>query len=336
MVPHILLLILLSLFFSATTAPAQELRASAFDLFPRGQINTSLLGVNAFANDPRFGTARAQFRQVKRGLRLKFVRVLVNWNDQLQPSPQSPINFSFNDSVLKSLPPGMDAILVVNGLPSWMENSANWVDGDPRKTLLKLWFEQVISRYASYGRVRGFQIWNEPNDTGNPENVFLGFSADAAVYRDFLATASSAVRTLAPGKLVISAATTAIAQNYPSTLDYNQKLKDLGVESLVDVFAAHYYGSHYETLLFGGVAGFLSGLKVPVWITEIGEKGINAQLSYMQTTMPLLLDLVPGIQRVYYYQFTEATPPESTYGLRNLSSQPTSDLFRWLRRRPKG
>jgi hypothetical protein len=84
----------------------------------------------------------------------------------------------------------------------------------------------------------------------------------------------------------------------------------------------------------GGVADFLNGLPKPIWITESGAQGVNSQLEYGERVWPFLTDKIPGIERIYQYQFAEATPADVTYGLRNLSGDlPVSDLYVHLRDR---
>lgn len=150
-----------------------------------------------------------------------------------------------------------------------------------------------------------------------------------------LALANSVAKDAAPGKLLLNAATTAINQNFPETRDYNRAMRDAGAVDLVDVWAVHYYGKQYENVIrSGGVADFLNGLNKPVWITESGAQGVNNQLAYAEEVWPYLQEHIDRLERIYYYQFTEATPPDTTYGLRNLSaSMPVSDLYTYLRDR---
>jgi hypothetical protein len=101
------------------------------------------------------------------------------------------------------------------------------------------------------------------------------------------------------------------------------------------VYAIHYYGKLYENLVRpDGVDDFMETITLPVWVTESGEQGVTKQLAYAEEVWPFLLDRYSQIARIYQYQFTEGTPPESTYGLRNPSAQaPLSDLYIHLRER---
>jgi hypothetical protein len=304
------------------------------DGVPRKTIDTDSLGVNAFANDGRFGSPAAQFNEVRSTLRLRFVRILVQWDSKAQPSKGAAPNFSFFDSIISALPGGIDALLVVTGAPEWMSDSGNWTGGDPRRTFVDEWLAPVVQRYGSNGRVIGFQIWNEPNQ-GNQANQSLGLTDSATAYVDLLKMSNAVVQSIAPAKLVVTAATTAINQNYPSSLNYNRAMRDAGAQDHSDIWAIHYYGKQYENLIrSGGVRDFANGLSQPIWVTESGAQGVNKQLAYGEEVWPYLQEKIPGIQRIYQYQFTEASDPSSTYGLRNLSGDAAlSDLYVWLRDR---
>lgn len=304
------------------------------DGVPRKTINTDTLGVNAFANDVRFGTPSSQFQEVQSTLRLRFVRILVQWDSKAHPRKGEAPNFSFFDSIIGAIPGGLDALLVVTGAPDWMSDSNNWTGGDPRRTYVEEWLRPVVRRYSSNSRVIGFQIWNEPNQDSQA-NRALGLIENATAYVDMLKMSRAVVESIAPEKLVVTAATTAINQNYPNSLNYNRAMRDAGAQEHADIWAIHYYGKQYENLIRpGGVRDFANGLSLPIWVTESGVQGVEKQLAYGEEVWPYLQDKIPGIQRIYQYQFTDANPPDSTYGLRNLSSdRALSDLYIWLRDR---
>lgn len=305
------------------------------DGVPRKPIDTSRLGVNAFANDARFGAISTQLSEVRDVLKLKFIRVLFAWNDAVQPDPNIQPNFSFYDEISNSIPDGVDAVVVITGLPGWMSNSSNWLEGNPRTTFVERWVKRIARRYASNPRIIAFQIWNEPNADGNPDNRLLELSSSPANYVEMLARAHNVVGESAAGKLVVGAATTSINQNFPATLNYNRGMKQAGAENFLDVWGVHYYGKQYERVIRpDGVRDFLNSLMPPIWVTESGEQGVNSQLSYGEEVWPFLLEKMPGIERIYVYQYTESTPADVTYGLKNISPDaPVSDLYVFLRDR---
>jgi hypothetical protein len=302
------------------------------DGVPRGTLDYSRMGVNSFANDGRFGSIESQLLEVRDTLRLGFVRVLFAWNDAVQGDPAAAPDFSFYDSVANALPSGVDALVVITGLPSWMSDSANWIEENPRTTFVERWVRPVVNRYAGNPRVVGWQIWNEANQSSNPDNIVLRTDSSAENYVEMLARAFSVAKDIAPGKLVVNAATTAINQGYPETLNYNRRMRDAGARSFTDVWAIHYYGKQYENVVRdNGVESFLDGLAKEVWVTESGRQGLVGQLDYVERTWPFLREKIPSINRIYYYQHTEAVPAESAFGLRTLDR--ISDLFINLRDR---
>lgn len=320
----------------AVASPGQKFGSDILDsLFPRTPIDTSITGVNAFVNDARFGTIQDQFQEVKSTLRLKYVRILFAWDDNVQPSPSSKPNFSFYDDIASNLPRGTQAIAVLTGIPSWMSDSQNWVGGSPRKTFVNKWVRKVAKRYFKNTRIKAYQIWNEPNDSGNPNNAILGIEDSPVNYVEMLKQARTVVRKQKKRKSVINAATTAINQGYPRALDYNNEMLAAGALAYADAWAIHYYGSHYENVLRpGGVEDSLANLGKPIWVTESGEQGVNSQLEYVERTWPFLKERIPGIARFYLYQFTEDSPAEETFGLKNLTPGFTiSDLYIYLRDR---
>jgi len=308
------------------------------DLFlPRKPIPYSLLGINAFVNEARFGTIRSQFNEVSSTLAIKKVRVLLAWNDQVQPSPSAAPDFRFYDQIINSLPAGTEALVILTAVPSWMKNSKNWINGNPRATFAELWVKKVVSRYSRKSRVTAFQIWNEPNNPDFGENATLKVLTSPENYVELLAFGYNTVKKISPNKKVVSAATTAIAQNFPSTLNYNKSMVNAGILSFADIYAIHFYGKSIERVLLpGGVAEFVNKITKPIWVTETGAQGVNKQLEYAERIFAFLKSKMPGIARLYIYQFTESAPATNTYGLRNLTPGfSVSDLYIKLRDRPK-
>lgn len=303
-------------------------------ILPKKDVPVSVLGVNAFVNDSRFGTISYQLTEVQNTLGINFVRVLFNWDDNVQPTPASTPDFSFYDDIVDAIPKKMKVLIILTKVPTWMSDSDNWIDGNPRKTFVERWVKVVANRYKNTKkkRLKAFQIWNEPNDENNPDNITMDLATSPENYVELMALAQNEIKSISPKKQVVNAATTSINQNYPETLNYNQDLVDAGLLTVSDIFAIHYYGEHLETLLLGGVSDFLNSVDSPIWVTESGQKGTTKQLNYARTMWPFLLSNVPNIKRIYQYQFTEDTPASSTYGLKNLTQGKTvSDLYIYLR-----
>lgn len=303
------------------------------DGVPRKEIDRSITGANAFFNDSRYGSTAAQYADLSSTLGIKHLRLLIAWNDAVQGSPGAAPNFSFYDSIIQAAPAGVDLLLILTDVPSWMSSPANWVNGNPRQTFVQKWVEPVVRRYGGSGRVVGWQIWNEPNFLNRTDNVVLGLDTSPANFLELMSLAHDRCKELAPSKLVVNGATTAINQNYPETLNYNRALRDGGLSAVTDVFAIHYYGRQYENVIrSGGIQDFLESIAEPIWVTESGAQGVNNQLTYVEQTWPFLKEKVPGIARFYYYSYYESNDPNTTYGLRNPSATaPVSDLYIYLR-----
>jgi hypothetical protein len=329
-----ILLILISLIFFITSSCNSSTVKDAIGIIegvPRKTIDTSILGINAFVNDSRFGSIPAQFQEVRDVIGIRYVRVLIQWDERVQPVPGGEKDFSFYDAIIDSLPAGVEALVIISGLPSWMSNSANWIDGDARRTFHNQWVRPVVRRYGGKPRVRAFQVWNEPNMISNPQNGILGFDSPVN-YIETLALAHNFIKENAPSKLVVNAATTAINQNYPATLDYNRSMRDAGLFEFIDIFAMHYYGRQFENVVRpGGVASFLNSIPRPIWVTESGSIGVDQQLAYGEQVWPYLTEQISGITRIYIYQFTDNAPLDGNYGLKNLSG--VTDLYIHLRDR---
>ena len=322
----------------ATPPRERDLSSKALEdiVTPKRPVPYELLGLNTFANDRRFGSVRSQLREVRATLGIKRVRVLLHWNDGVQPTPKSAPAFSFYDEIVRSLPRGTEALIILTGTPSWMKDPRNWIEGNPRKTFVELWAKKVATRYARHRRVTAFQIWNEPNNPSFSENVTLDVLTKPDNFVELLALGYTALKAVAPTKNVINGATTAIAQNFPNTLNYNKEMVRAGALSFTDAYAFHFYGKNVERVLFGGVADFLNSITKPLWITESGAQGVYKQLEYAQRIFPFLKEQVPAINRIYLYQFTESSPAATTYGLKNLTpGLSVSNLYINLRDRPK-
>ena len=303
------------------------------DGVPRKPIDTNRMGVNAFANERFAGGVCTQYTEIKNTLGLRYVRVLFSWNDSVQPTPESDPFMGFYDEILNCIPAGVDALVVLTHVPSWMNDSANWIDGNPRRTFVRRWVRFVANRYKGNGRIVGYQIGNEPNSTQFADNTTLQLVNSPENFVEMVALASNVIKNVDGAKLVVNGATTGIAQNFPDTLNYNKQLRDAGMESVIDAYAIHYYGKNYEKFILE-VKDFLNGLGKTIWITESGKMGVNKQLPYVEEVWPFLRENVGSIDRIYYYKFAEAIPSNVTFGLRNPDGAfPVSDLYIHLRDR---
>jgi hypothetical protein len=299
---------------------------------PPRPLSKEYLGLNSFFNDDSFGSAAHQAKDIFNNLGLRRLRVLVRWDDHASPVPEVQPNFNFITNVLDALPSTADVLVVTTGVPSWMNDPSNWIDLNPRRTFIEKWFTPLLSKLKQYSKVKSIQIWNEPNDSSLEENKIMKFDVPEN-YIELVWLAKREVERLGLNVKLLNAATTAINQKSNSPLDYNKKLVSLGLKDYVDIFAVHFYGSQLEQVVRkGGVREFLKDLRMEVWVTESGERGVTKQLDYASRYWPYLIKEIPAIKRIYIYIYADRDPPNRTYGLRNLSKDtPYSDLYFYLR-----
>jgi hypothetical protein len=319
--------------FSLVSCDEQDAVEVAIEKPDRKTIDVARLGINAFANAAQFGSPAQQFAEVQGVLGVNRLRILMNWDDGVQASASSPINFSFYDDLVGSIPDGVQALIVLTNVPSWFQNPSSWSASNQRLSFVEQWIVPAVRRYRTNPHVLGFQIWNEPNNDANPQNTFMEVVATPGNYVEMLAAAYSAIKDLAPDKKVFNAATLPLHQNFPNNLKYNEKMRDLGVLQFLDVYAFHFYGDQYEKFIIEPKK-FLNSLGKPLWATESGMQGFDQQLEFGERTWPWLFEQLPNLERVFIYQFAEVSSPATTFGLRNPSAQNgLSDLYVHLRDR---
>ena len=298
----------------------------------RESIEGLNIGVNNFFVNPQFGTTSEQFNNIQGELGLRTVRILMAWTNGVQPTPDSPLELSFYDSIVARIPSNVRVVVVLAHTPDWITNSANWVNGNPRTTFVEKFLRPVVNRYKDSPGVEAWEVWNEPDLTVVPSDTALGLE-DPNNYMEMLAASTNVIRRVDPNALIVGAATSSIQQNFPNALNYNKAMKAAGIENLIDVYNVHYYGTRFESVVTNnGVSDFLNSVTKTIWITESGETGPNEQLAYVETAWPFLKGKVPGIDRFYYYEYGSTQPLESNYGLRTTSPEfPVSDLYIYLR-----
>lgn len=320
-------------FIFGCSSGTEDLLGIALDPPSRKPIDTSIMGVNNFFIHPEFGSIPEQFADIQRNIRLRHVRVLFAWTDDVQPTPDSEPSYGLYDDIVAAIPPGVDVLVVLTHQPQWMADPSNWINGNPRQTWVERWLKPTIARYRGTPGIVGWEIFNEPDIVTVPADEALGLR-DPANYMELLRFASPAISAGDPGKLRVIAATTSIQANFPNNLNYNIALRDQGAQSLVDRWNIHYYGEQFENVVRpSGLEDFLATLSIPVWCTESGKQG-NEQLAYVETVWPFLREKAPNIERFYYYQYGDTLELLQNFGLRTTDPDfPVSDLYVFLRDR---
>lgn len=295
----------------------------------RESIDRSKLGVqNFFTSKAAFGSVEEQFRDIKQNLGIRYVRILVPWIESRQSSKDEPYNFDSADEILNSIPVGVDVLVVLAHTPDWFRNPANQTNANPRQAWVDQFLTPVINRYKSNPRIIGWEVFNEPDIVTVPSDVVLELT-DPVNYVELMKLANAAIKSISPGKLAVMAATVSIQQNFPNNFNYNKALKDGGIGEFTDVWNIHYYGKQFEKVVAaGGIADFLNGTGKEIWITESGQQGPNEQLEYVETVWPFLTEKIPGISRIYYYEYSSNAPITQSFGLRSTDqSFPVSDFY---------
>lgn len=290
-------------------------------------LDRSRMGVNAFFNQSGYGSIEEQHQDIAENLEIQYVRILLAWSDQIQPTPESPIDWSFYDAIINSAPMGTKLLPVITHTPSWFSDSSNWDPEGPRPTWARLWLEPVINRYRDVPGIIGWEVFNEPDlltvqsdsvlELDKPEN-----------YVELLSESSEIIKRDTPNVPIVVAATEAINQSWPTHLNYNQKLVKLGAAELVDVWNIHYYSKNFERVVVpDGIEDFVNSLNMPVWVTESGHDGLVGQLDYVRIVWPFLRERMPSIEYIFHYQYTD-NAPSSNFGMRTPNG--VSDIYREL------
>ena len=202
-------------------------------------------------------------------------------------------------------------LLVLAGTPAWAASdsaaqAAPWLpagSASPPRDLAdwRDYVRTVATRYAD--RIDAYQIGNEPNHQwfwqGTPRQMARLVSAAVEEIRQVDPTAT----VVAPGPVVTDPASAVGAGRWWRAMEGTG----------IDALALQWYplkGASPASLapitdrLRYAVAG--SELEVlPVWITEVNHRGVNADL--VPGTMRVAARA--GIERVYWYAWTDVPPP---------------------------
>ncbi len=140
---------------------------------------------------------------------------------------------------------GLEVIFRIDTSPAWARPPEASTLASPEKTPpvndadFGDFVAAVVKRYK--GRVRYYQIWNEPNLA----DEWGGQRPDPAAYTRLLQVAATRAREVDPNVVIISAALAPTIQNdaraMPDTL-FLQRMYDLGARPYFDVLSANAYG----------------------------------------------------------------------------------------------
>ncbi len=260
--------------------------------------------------------------------------------------------FAFPEANLAAyLSAKVEPMVLLNGSPHWassapdniwgkpLEPWAGWQSYPPR--LDSLW-RAYAERMATLlkGKVRVYQIWNEPNDYFLKVNPQRHQSLEEA-YVNLVKTANAAIKAVDPQAIVVAGATAGLAQGF------HQRCVALGLLDHCDVVSYHAYGECTSggqgAAAFRPAVDFLHGLMQghgpakPVWDCESGysvSEGMDGLGGAQLMLQGLVARKAAGIARHYIYNAYTKEFPSSVnfhmvfgYGERPLATVPVLALF---------
>ena len=250
------------------------------------------VGVNTFLEQEVEPAKRQRSLELLRAAGIAWIRQELPW-EQIEPlakgSTLDPVSGDstwrkFDDIVDRARAQGFELLLRLDTSPRWAlpPDAPDGLGPPARPEDYWDFVEQVAIRYR--GRVRAYQIWNEPNLSGEWGHR----SPEAAEYATLLRGATERIRRADPQAQVVLAAMaptlteSAEAQN---ELRYLQALYAAGIRGAFDVLAVQAYGLRggpddprigpaevtfsrprlvHELMESNGDAS------IPVWATEVG------------------------------------------------------------------
>jgi Glycosyl hydrolases family 39 len=196
-----------------------------------------------------------------------------------------------------------DVLLTLGQSPAWATKNANELSYyglgsvygpssiDDWRNMVKV----IATRYR--GRIDGYEIWNEPNDSN------FGKLTVQELF-DLTKVASEEIRSIDPAAKVVSIA--------PYSVGYLDAYLATGAADYVDIIAYHYYSASPENMLaeLSNVRFTLEDYSVnkPIWLTE-GGSGDETQGEAATADALLRWNLVAmagGMQRAFWYTWGPA------------------------------
>lgn len=296
-----------------------KLLQDAFHFFfsKENKLDKTKLGFNAFYNQKLFSddideNMSLQSKEISKEAGIKTVRVLFHWSEHIQPSKGAKTNYGFLDKILENLEDDMKAIVVIAGAPKWLKDEFN-----PRQQLIQECLLPFIDRYKNNDKILGWQIGNEINTTMFEDNVVYHYNESSLRYIEVICAVYQKTKKECPDKLVISASTTSIIQNFPGTAEYTKKLLKHGLENYCDVVSIHYYGNNLWALFHPtkGALSILNSIKKPIFFTEIGTSELKEHLKYAMKYIPFFIKRIKNVDKIFWYQY-DGGGSTNNYGLR--------------------
>jgi hypothetical protein len=244
------------------------------------------VGLNTFLEQEVEPAKRQRSLELLKAAGVGWIRQELPW-EQVEPEAKGQATWDkFDDIVSRARGEDIELLLRLDTSPRWALPPGAPDGLSPPARLEDYWdfVEQVATRYR--GRVRAYQIWNEPNLT----NEWGRQPPNAADYLRLLQGASQRIRRADPDALVVMAAlapTLTQSAEAENELIYLQQLYDAGLRpgADYDVLAVQAYGlrggpddprvgpsdvTFSRPELVRQVMERNGDTTTPVWATEVG------------------------------------------------------------------
>jgi len=279
-------------------------------------------GVNYDITTPELEFLKEDIVDIRNGLRLDYIRIHFTWDELINPTKDSSIDFTKFDEIIKEISKtNLKILIVLNGAPSWLI-----YHHEPTKYFLK-YIKEISTRYTSCENILGFQIGKELN-VSHRDNVLYEFNTSPGKYIILLSQAYLAIKKINSKFLVTNGSTASICENFPHNFNYNKLMLKMGAIAYIDVYSINYYGDSYFNLLRpSGIFNYLKKIKKPMFITEIGHHNPNKHKKYASDKIPYLCLKFPQIVGVFWFKYRDRNA--WLYGMKHDHS--TSDLYKILK-----
>ncbi|MBI4494576.1 MAG: cellulase family glycosylhydrolase [Chloroflexi bacterium] len=233
-------------------AATSRVQAPAIDTADRVAVSPRVenpLGVNTFLEQEPDPAVRRRSLELIRAAGIHWVRQEFRWEEIEPRAPGVYVDPKFGTSTWEKYDHivalanelGLELILRLDTSPEWARSPAS-PDGHAPPLDLGQWerfVRAVAERYR--GRVRHYQVWNEPN-----LDIEWGRQAvDPAAYTRLLEAAHRAIKGVDASAVVLSAALAPTRDERPEALNeliFLQRLYDAGASAFFDVLATNAYG----------------------------------------------------------------------------------------------
>ncbi|HTO77374.1 MAG TPA: IPT/TIG domain-containing protein [Thermoanaerobaculia bacterium] len=253
-----------------------------------------------------------------------WARISAYWRDIQATSDPNPANWQWaaiDANVNDARTNGQQVLLILSGSPAWATPGQPNANGAYPPTNIALWqtFVDGVSQHM-VGRVAAYEIWNEPDLSGNP-TFGVGWDRDltqAPTYVDYFVAAARLIHANAPGTLAVGPVLSG-ANNSAITTIFNQfentTYNDGTASSFLDVLSAHADAGSSDSIT--DAATLLASVLVkrnasngtkPIWITEFGWPSSSIGQSGQSTNINGLVEEMTGgrFAILFGYQITQA------------------------------